>query len=148
MKRLIILVCLSLFSISFAQKSGSKDVPKVVKDKFSATFKEVKNVKWSKEKTEFEANFKIGKEKKSATFNESGKLLETETELKISDLPKDILASVKKDYNGYKITEAAKIESDGTITYEAEVTKGKNRMDLIYDGNGNLKNKPKNSTKD
>jgi hypothetical protein len=134
---------LFLFSISFAQKSGSKDVPKIVKAKFGATFKEVKKVKWNKEKTGYEASFKMGKENKSVTLDEFGKIIDIETEIKVSDLPKDILVSVKKDFAGYKITEAAKIETEGAIIYEAEVTKGKEKMDLIYDGNGNLKNKTK-----
>ncbi len=143
MKRLIVFSSLFLFSISYAQKSSNKDIPQVVKDKFSNTFKDAIKVKWNKEKIGYEASFNLGNEKKSATLDESGKILETETSLKINELPKSVLASVKKDYAGYKITEAAKIDKAGTTTYEAEVTKGKNKMDLIYDEMGNLKEKIK-----
>jgi uncharacterized lipoprotein NlpE involved in copper resistance len=73
----------------------------------------------------------------SATFNADGKLKETEQEIKTSELPKTAGDYVAKNYAGHKISEAAKITSaDGKITYEAEVKKGKEEMDLIFDESG------------
>lgn len=42
------------------------------------------------------------------------------------------------DYEGYKIEEAARIESGGVFTYEAEVEKEEQTFDLIFDAQGKL----------
>jgi hypothetical protein len=44
---------------------------------------------------------------------------------------------VMKNYKDYKITEAAKIiDSKGVLTYEAEIIKGKEKKDLLFDKDG------------
>ena len=67
----------------------------------------------------------------SANFSAEGKWLETETEIKVTDLP----ASVQTALAGKKVKEAAKIlRADGSTVYEAEVK----HKDLIYDASGKL----------
>ncbi len=81
---------------------------------------------------------------KSATYNKSGKLMETETEISVTELPAKINNYVKKNYKGYKITGAAKIvSSNGTMKYEAEVKDNKIQKDLMFDKSGNSLNKMK-----
>jgi hypothetical protein len=67
-----------------------------------------------------------------------GSILETEREIKKSELPSAIHDLLKKDYAAFEIEETAKIESKGEITYEVEVEKGKQAFDLIFDVNGKL----------
>jgi len=47
----------------------------------------------------------------SANFDATGKWFETETEIKESDLPKEVSASVTKVFAGFKISEVAKTET-------------------------------------
>ena len=69
----------------------------------------------------------------SATFDATGKWLETETDIKVSELPKAVLDYVKTNYKGASIKEAAVISNPtSSKMYEAEV-KGK---DLLFDENG------------
>lgn len=92
-----------------------------------------KNVKWEKEGSEFEASFNHGGKKMSAVLDDKGNLKESEVELKVSELPSNILQYIKEKYKGATIKEAAKItKSNGEVNYEAEV----NGTDIIFDANG------------
>jgi len=64
--------------------------------------------------------------------------LEAETEIPKNMLPKAVLETLAKNYPGYKIEETTRIESEGKVTYEAEVEKGGKSSDLIFDENGKL----------
>lgn len=132
-----------------AQKIKEAEVPKAVLESFQKHFNGAKAEKWEKEDGNYEAEFDVSrvsmdnlKAKKeeiemSALFSTSGELLESEEEIKVSALPAAVNDYISKNYAGYKIEEAAKItDSKGTVTYEAEVEKGKDEMDLIFDANG------------
>jgi hypothetical protein len=114
-----------------------------VKEKFISSFTKTVHVKWTKEKSNYEASFKTGDKQMSVNFDEKGNIIETETGIKLSELPIEVRESVAKDYSKYKITETAKIETKGLISYEVEVKRGKGKMDLIYDEHGVLKSKIK-----
>ncbi len=68
----------------------------------------------------------------SATYTSAGILEETETDMKVSDLPATIAQYVKSNYKGLSIKEAAMIIRGNEKLYEAEV-KGK---DLLFDQQG------------
>ena len=75
----------------------------------------------------------------SASYSADGKLMETETEIKVSALPATVSDYIAKNYPGQKIKEASKIMDDkGTLSYEAEIKKGKEDLDLIFDQSGNF----------
>lgn len=140
MKTLILSVAAFLtVGFAFAQKVNESEVPKAVIESFSKNFKGMKTEKWEKEKgNEFEAEFKDGKKEMSASFSADGKLLTTEEEIAVSTLPKAIADYVAKNYAGYKISEGSKVDAGGKIMYQAEIQKGKEEMDLIFDDAGNF----------
>lgn len=118
-----------------AQKVKASAVPTVVKNSFAQKFAGAKEVKWEKEDGKFEVNFEQNSHEVSAVFDASGVNEETEMEIKTSELPKQVISYVAKNYKGAKVKEAAKItKANGEVNYEAEV-KGK---DLIFDANGNF----------
>jgi len=141
MKSIIILLTGILLSAGYAQNLYTKDIPKIVIDKFNSSFPKAANVKWTIEKSNYEASFKTSRKEMSVNFDEKGNVVETETEIKLSGLPVEIRTSISKNYSGYKITEITKIKTRGITTYEAEVTHGKDKMDLMYDDHGVLKSK-------
>ncbi|GAB4127110.1 MAG: PepSY-like domain-containing protein [Ignavibacteriales bacterium] len=136
--------------ISFTVFAQEKKVPKAVKDSFSKLYPKVTDVKWDKEgKAEYEAGFKENGKDVSVVFDEKGNLIETETAIQISELPKSVAPFVEKNYAGFKITEAAKIvNAKGEVTYEAEITKGKVKKDLLFDANGKPEKKDVNKEKE
>ena len=152
MKTIItVAVVMLVGNTAFAQtKVKEADVPKDVVESFNQNFKGAKVEKWEKEKdgnyeAEFDmvrvnmdkANSKKEEVEMSANFKPDGTLIQTETEMKVADLPKTISEYVSKNYAGYKISEAARItDPAGVISYEAEVEKGKEEFDLIFDMNG------------
>lgn len=140
MKKTIIgaLALVLVASTACAQKVKESEVPKAVLTSFQTHFKGAKAKAWDKEKDGgYEAEFDWNKVETSATFNADGKLQETEQEIKVSELPKAVTDYVAKNYAGHKIAEAAKItDATGKLTYEAEVKKGKEEMDLLFDDKG------------
>lgn len=140
------LVAVLMFSFTaFAQKT---EVPKVVKNSFTKLYPKATDVKWDKEGKDYEASFKLEGNDMSINLDAKGNLLETETKIETSQLPKEVEKYISENYKGFKISEAAKIvKSNGETTYEAEVTKGKERKDLIFDANGKPEKKDMNKEK-
>ena len=117
----------------FAQKITADKVPANVKAKLTALYPKVSTVKWEMEKGNYEAGFSLEKVETSVVINPAGDLLETETAIAISALPKGVAEYVAKNYPGAKIAEASKIvDAKGVVKYEAEV----NKKDLLFDSNG------------
>ncbi|MBZ0200292.1 MAG: PepSY-like domain-containing protein [Ignavibacteriaceae bacterium] len=136
MKAKFVLLIGLIFSLTaFAQNT---EVPKKVKDAFAKLHPKAADVKWDKEgKEEFEASFKEGSVKISVVLNDDGKLMETETVMDIKALPTNVKKYVSENYKGFSLTEAAKIvDNKGITTFEAEITKGKEKKDLIFDKAG------------
>lgn len=145
MKSTIITAAVIVLAINSAsaQKVKETEVPKAVVSGFHSNFKDAQAKEWEKEGNNFEAEFDWNKVETSATFSADGKLMETEHEIKITELPKAVSDYVTKNYAGYKISEASKIE-DATskkVSFEAEIQKGKEEMDLMFDADGNLLSK-------
>lgn len=116
-----------------AQKVKEANVPTAVKDSFKKSYKDAKEAKWEKEGANFEAEFEIGETEQSVLIDASGRILETEVEIKVEELPTAVKDYITKNYKDAKIKEAAKItDTKGMVNYEAEI-KGK---DLIFDSTG------------
>lgn len=140
MKSTIITAAIIVFAMNLAsaQKIKETEVPKSVIASFQTHFKGAKANAWDKEKNgEFEAEFEMNKVEMSANFSSDGTLIETEEEIAISSLPKSVEEYINKNYLGSKIEEAAKItDASGKMTYEAEIKKGKEEVELLFDSNG------------
>ncbi len=110
----------------------AQNTPAAVSGAFEKAFPGVTVKKWDKEDENYEANFSKDGKSMSATFDASGKWMETETEIKVSDLPVTVTNYIKTNYKGSGIKEVAIIQTPTGKMYEAEV-KGK---DLLFDING------------
>lgn len=127
----------AMFAVTLvnAQKISDKEVPAVVKSTLQKNYPDAREVKWEKEKGNYEAGFEHNHSEYSLLMDVSGKIIETEIEIKKEELPLKVKEYVAKNYAGSKIKEAAKItDAKGVVTYEAEV----NGMDLIFDAQGNF----------
>jgi hypothetical protein len=146
MKRVIFALSAAIFSYeAVAQKIATDKVPAAVTTAFKAKFPTVEKSSWEMEsKTEFEVNFKLNSNEISASFDDTGKWLETETEIKVSALSSAIQATLKNEFAGFDVVEASKIENaDGTTSYEAEIKKGKEAFDVLLASDGKLLKKTK-----
>ncbi len=138
MKTLLVVIGMGLVMIQAdAQKMNAKDVPVIVKSSLKKNYL-AKDVDWDKEGVNYEASFEQKGSEISIVLDVTGSILETEQEIKKSELPSAILDFLKKDYTDFELEEAARIETKGVITYETEIEKGKMSLELIFDANGKL----------
>jgi hypothetical protein len=115
-----------------SQKLNESQVPSAVKTAFEKKYPSVK-ASWDKEDANYEANFKQGGKAMSAVIDKNGTIVETETDIPITELPRSVQDYMKKNYPGTKVEEAAKIvKANGDVNYEAEV----HHKDVIFDANG------------
>jgi len=147
MKNIITLATVIITVNINAQNLKEADVPAAVKESFKNHYPSVKKADWEKENGNYEAEFsrkhvysENGKTKKenietSVLYDATGKLIQTEVEISISQLPKAVSEYVAKNLNGKKISEAAKItDAAGLVSFEAEI----GEADYIFDANGNF----------
>jgi len=91
------------------------------------------------EKKDYEINFKDKGVEMSANFDATGKWLETETEIKQSDLPKEVSASEAKNFTGFKISEVAKVESaNKELCYEMDLKNDKEGYEVQFSPKGDI----------
>lgn len=127
------------FSIANAQHIKEAEVPVTVKQGFEKKYPGTKVEKWEKEGADFEAEFHLNKVESSAVFEANGTFKELEQEIKISELPKVATEYCTKNFKDHKLSEAEKItDAAGKVSYEAEMTKGKEHFDVIFDDKGNF----------
>src|SRR3954464_10880860 len=104
MKKLFVVVAV-LATVSCT----AQDAPAAVKEAFAKNFPGITVKKWDKEGGKYEANFTQNGKTMSATFAADGKLEETETDIKVAELPSAVTNYIKTKYNGANIKEAAMI---------------------------------------
>ncbi len=140
MKTIITTLALSLVvNLACAQKVKEAEVPAAVKEGFAKKYPGAKVEKWEKEGADYEAEFDLNKVESSAVLDASGNFKELEQEIKTSALPKTVGEYCTKNFAGWKLSEAAKItDAGGKVTYEAEMSKGKEHFDALFDDKGNF----------
>lgn len=140
MKTIILsIAALLTINIASAQKVKEAEVPKAVVDAFQKKYPGVKANEWEKEGADYEVEFDLKKVESSALFDAKGGFKALEQEIKVAELPKGVAEYCAKNYPGHKISEASKItEANGKVSYEAELQKGKEEFDAIFDDKGNF----------
>ncbi|HEX5154754.1 MAG TPA: PepSY-like domain-containing protein [Parafilimonas sp.] len=128
MKKLFSAVLLIISVGCFSQNN----IPQAVQESFNKKFANTTVKKWDKEDGGYEANFSKDGKSMSATFDANGTWKETETDIKITELPTSISEYIKANYKNAGIKEAAVIETTKGKMYEAEVKD----KDLLFDMNG------------
>ena len=124
---------------AYTQKLRPESVPTPVKQAFAKKFPAAKDVKFGKEKNDFEVNFNENGVETSANFNAHGVWLETETKIKVSDLPVEVNTAVAKTFKGYSVSEASKtVYPDKEVIYELELKKGNQTYEVQFSPTGDI----------
>lgn len=126
------------------------EIPAAVRGAFAKRFPKATDVKWFMESaTDFEAEFKMDKTEMSANFDKIGNWVVTETEIKNSELPKAVQASLAREFAGYKIEEAEKVEKpDQAMYYEVALAKGKAKLGIEIGADGKVMKKEEKKEKE
>ena len=134
----IVLMLIVVFAVSItAQNKKEAKVSEKARTAFNKAYPNASDVKWQVEGKSYEVEFKVNGLATSVDIDAEGKIAETESTISKTDLPKGVEEYVAKNHKGWSISEAAKIvDSKGTVTYEAQISKGKVNKDLIFTQEG------------
>jgi hypothetical protein len=118
-----ILALASVILLSFSWSVG--DVPAAVLKEFENKFPGAEKVKWDRQKNgQCDVKFKWSDHKCSASFNETGEWLQTETILSYKELPLNVKKTVNTKFTVGAVKGASKIEKPGGITYGIDLKPG------------------------
>ena len=148
MKTTILVLCLFVVSLVV---NAQKTPPAAVSKAFAEKFKNAEKVKWDMEEAnEWESEFKLNGKETSASFDQTGKWLETEMEISKADLPAEVKASLDKQFPDAKIKECESNESPDFSGYEMSlVSKGKSyEVKVTKDGKLTAKEEKEKKDKD
>jgi hypothetical protein len=136
MKKAMIITFLAICTFAVnAQKLSTDKVPSPVTNGLTRAHPGISPA-WEREGANYEANFKEKGKSVSCVFDKTGTILETETEIAQSELPKTANTYISDHFNGKKIKEIASIrKANGEVNYEVAVS-GK---ELIFDQSGKLR---------
>jgi hypothetical protein len=137
MKNLVILII--AFSMFSASAFSQKNPPENVKKEFTKKYTSAQSVKWdSEEKNEWEAEFKMDGKNMSASFDNSGKWIESETVITEKELPASVVSTLNKNFQGYKKGHIEIFESLEMKGFELGLKKGETSIEVIIDKSGKI----------
>jgi len=79
------------------------------------------------------------------TYDKSGKWLDKTMTISIARIPKEVKATLSKEFTGFRSTVAEQITSaDNVITYHVGIVKAKEAYEVYFSANGDvIKKEPK-----
>lgn len=140
--KMILSACILALSTigASAQDIPQSQVPAVVVNSFQQKFPKAKGVDWELKAGLYEAEFETGLfgTDHEVWIQSNGKIVRHKEELAKNDLPKAVIAKVKKDFPGYRIEDVKKITEEQKITYAFEVKSRTEEWKLVVDTQGNI----------
>lgn len=137
MKKLVIVTF--LLSVTFLSANGQKSVPENIKKEFMQKYPEAKVVKWDNEEgNEWEAGFQLNGKEMSASYDMTGRWLESEAAITFDMLPPAAQNTIKTDYSGFKPVETLILENPQMKGYEVVLKKGNNRVTIVFKSDGTI----------
>jgi hypothetical protein len=134
MKNLMILVMV-LSTMTFTASGQKTDIPSNVKKAFEQKVSNAKDVEWEYDNEDklWEVEYEIGNAEFTSAFDESGKWVETEKEIKFAELPEAVKATLKADYSDYEVEEVEYVEKPDGKFYEVEVELEKDDEEVEFE---------------
>jgi hypothetical protein len=139
MKKLILTITVIVFLVFIASGQKAIDVPAGLKTTFTQKLPAASKVEWGRENDqEWEAEFKLDGKECSATFDNAGTWIETESEISLKEIPAAVKITLDKESSGYKIGESVIAENKDGKVYEFLLSKDKKEFELLIDLNGKM----------
>lgn len=143
MKKLLFGLCvLSLAHLPVsAQRVQPRGVLAVVLNAFQQQFPKARQVEWEKKRDgNYEVEFDIGlfSRDHQAIISPEGKVLRHEEELAPYSLPDAVKQRIKAEFDGYRVDDAKKVDTGGTVTYEVELDSRSGDLEVVFAANGEI----------
>lgn len=142
MKNLILTISilgLSITNIS-AQDIRQSEVPSVILNHFQKSFPKAADIDWEIKGNYYEVEFETGflGDDHKILYSRDGKLVRHEEEISKSNLPKTVLASIKRLFNGYRTDDIKKITEGGKVIYNVELKNYSQEWKVVFDAQGRI----------
>lgn len=129
-----VLACASCSS----QDIPESKVPSVVINSVQARVPDVDKLEWEKQEGRYEAEYDINDStEKSILVDGTGKILMTKQNVPRAALPVQVTEAIGRDYKMYRMNEVEKLEVNGNIYYQLELSeKGLKDLQLVFTADG------------
>ena len=139
MKKIFIVALGLSVMFMFSCNCDKPKPPKDVLTTFNQMFPTASDVEWELEdENEWEAEFEMDGKEIEAGFDHSGKWLETEWKVDITEIPGAILTMIGANYEGWEIKETEFVESPDIVGYEVKLKMGDKQIELQINSNGEI----------
>lgn len=136
-KLIVVLMALGLAVTTYAQSTAQDTLPTAIRTDFSGKFPGASAMDWQVADSIYTATFTFDENRHIIRYGSSGKVLSHRYELKPEKFPAAVTALIQKDYPAHKIEDVDYIETEGVVTYEAEL-EGSPDYILVFDSAGKL----------
>ncbi|SKC83992.1 PepSY-like domain-containing protein [Ohtaekwangia koreensis] len=144
MKKATLITAMLLWAVtSFAQDIPEAQVPPAIVSSFKKEFANATDVKWEKKQDAYTVKFDIGAVDHKAWLDNAGKIVKHKTDIKESELPAAVTATLKKEYSNYKVSGVNKVQEGNTITYEMDLKNDTEKWETVFGGDGKVVKKKK-----
>ncbi|MFL5742444.1 MAG: hypothetical protein ACJ75B_19630 [Flavisolibacter sp.] len=124
MKRLFLVLTLSLSLVSIRSFANGIEVSGNVLESFKNSFKNASDVSWSMVDHYYKASFVINDQHISAFFDQEGQIIAMTRNITTNQLPISLQLSLKKNYGNYWITDLFEMNDDQGISYYVSIENG------------------------
>jgi hypothetical protein len=126
---------LFLFISTLYSQSERIDIPYTVIDQFALHYPDAEHIEWKVQNKKYLAVFTNNKKYTAVMYREDGKLLQSETEIRVIALPPTATSYLLNEVMAKKIESATIMEDEsGAITFKAFTDKNQ----YWFDGEGHL----------
>jgi hypothetical protein len=131
-----------------AQKITPDKVPASVKQAFAKDYPKAMEAGWSVTNDIYQAIFTLNEVRHASKFDKNGQWVDKEERINVSDLPKEVTASITKNFRGFKAYEAEKVETPAKgLLYNVGLEKEKEFWEVHVSPKGDLLDKVKKEKK-
>jgi hypothetical protein len=118
MKRLLVIFTIALSFISFNSfANGAEEVSPRAIQSFNRSFKNATEVKWTVTDQYFKADFTLNGQYISAFYDAEGRTIALTRNISSLQLPIALQAELKKNYDGYWISDVIEVANDEGTSY-------------------------------
>lgn len=135
---IILVVLCSLTLGARAQGIPASEVPAAVVGALQAKYATATEVKWEKKGDQYKAAYKVGSRSHDLWLDKTGAVQKHKEDFPKKELPAAIVKALEKDFAGYKLDDADKIETEGKVFYQVKL-EGKPKRKLLFTAEGVLK---------
>ena len=134
-------VCISLAACG--QNISQTKVPAVVVNSFQQQYPKTNDVEWERKGSLYEVEFETGLSgvDHKILLDSLGKITYHKVDINESELPEQVKSSISQQFAGYRVDDVKKIESNGLVTYTAELKKKPEEWKITFGFDGKILDK-------